>query len=472
MRVYKPTYKGKSGENIEVKKHWLELRDHRGIVRRFAGFTDETQTKKLGEKIEKLIVHRINNEPPDRKLAEWIANISKQLRNQLVRIGILTPDRANIGKVISENIEDYRQSLIAKGRSQQHIDETITIIKRTVKGCGFNYWTDISAVKVEAYLKQLRENKKDEQGISYRRSNAFLTALKSFAYWMVQEDRASESPIRHLKCLNVKLDQRHQRRGLGPDEIRLLLETTKAQPERFGMSGYERALLYRLAAETGLRRNELRTLTIGAFDFAGHTVSVKAEHTKNHKDAVLPLRADTAADLKQFFTGKLPNANAFGGTRQILTRNTSAMIQEDLEAAGIAHKDEAGRYIDFHSLRHTTGTLLAAAGVHPRTAQNLLRHSDIRLTMGIYTHVLNGGESQAVESLPDLSQPSRQSQKARATGTDGKNLAGNLAFCPSQVNNSVQSSAEANRNGDINKPFLSISEGVKTSNRQSCYPAR
>jgi hypothetical protein len=155
-----------------------------------------------------------------------------------------------------------------------------------------------------------------------------------------------------------------------------------------------------------------------------------------------------------------------------MTSNTSAMIQEDLEAAGIAHKDETGRFIDFHSLRHTTGTLLAAAGVHPRTAQNLLRHSDIRLTMGIYTHVLNGGESQAVESLPDLSQPSRQSQQARATGTDGKTLAENLAFCAAQVFNSVQSSAEANRKGDTITPFSPISEGVKTSNRRSCYPAR
>ena len=52
--------------------------------------------------------------------------------------------------------------------------------------------------------------------------------------------------------------------------------------------------------------------------------------------------------------------------------------------------------------------------------QSIMRHSDINLTMGIYTHTLKGQESEAVESLPDLSLPSSQSQKA--TGTDGKNV--------------------------------------------------
>ncbi len=38
----------------------------------------------------------------------------------------------------------------------------------------------------------------------------------------------------------------------------------------------------------------------------------------------------------------------------------------------------------FHSLRHSFGTMLAASGVHPKTAQQLMRHSDINLTMSRY----------------------------------------------------------------------------------------
>ncbi len=80
--------------------------------------------------------------------------------------------------------------------------------------------------------------------------------------------------------------------------------------------------------------------------------------------------------------------------------------------------DDAGLYADFHSLRHTTGSLLAASGVHPKVAQSIMRHGDINLTMSLYTHTLQGQESEAVKSLPDLSLPSKEC--LRATGTNGK----------------------------------------------------
>jgi hypothetical protein len=83
-------------------------------------------------------------------------------------------------------------------------------------------------------------------------------------------------------------------------------------------------------------------------------------------------------------------------------------------------------HADFHSLRHTTGTLLASAGVHPKVAQSIMRHSTIDLTMSRYMHTLIGQERTAVESLPDLSASSSQQHKAVITGTDGKNV---LAFC-------------------------------------------
>jgi len=45
--------------------------------------------------------------------------------------------------------------------------------------------------------------------------------------------------------------------------------------------------------------------------------------------------------------------------------------------------------VDTHSLRHTYAYLLKQQGVHVTTAQRLLGHSDPRVTMGIYTQVLD-----------------------------------------------------------------------------------
>ncbi len=104
------------------------------------------------------------------------------------------------------------------------------------------------------------------------------------------------------------------------------------------------------------------------------------------------------------------------------------MLRVDLGPAGIEYVDDAGRFADFHSLRHTTGSLLAASGAHPKVAQLILRHSDINLTMLRYTHVLRGQESEAINNLPDLSAPPQGQQKA--TGTDDANVDGNvLASC-------------------------------------------
>ena len=45
-------------------------------------------------------------------------------------------------------------------------------------------------------------------------------------------------------------------------------------------------------------------------------------------------------------------------------------------------------------------TNLERAGIRPKMAQTLARHSDIRLTLGLYTHVELHDQTAAIESLP------------------------------------------------------------------------
>jgi hypothetical protein len=74
---------------------------------------------------------------------------------------------------------------------------------------------------------------------------------------------------------------------------------------------------------------------------------------------------------------------------------------------------------DAHALRHGYITLLERSGVSPKLAQELARHSDIRLTMNVYTHARLHDLAGAVEGLPSLlSGPEKQTKKA--TGTDGR----------------------------------------------------
>jgi Phage integrase family len=97
------------------------------------------------------------------------------------------------------------------------------------------------------------------------------------------------------------------------------------------------------------------------------------------------------------------------------------ILDHDLRAAGIPKRDERGRTVDVHALRHTFGTLLSKGGVTPRTAQAAMRHSTIDLTMNTYTDPKLLDVAGAVEALPALPLfGGRQTEgiAAKATGTD------------------------------------------------------
>jgi integrase len=282
--------------------------------------------------------------------------------------------------------------------------------------CKFVLWSDISASRLERYLDDLRDG---GSGISARTFNSNLKAVKQFCNWMIKNGRASESPVVCLECLNTETDKRHPRRALELDEIRRLLKAAVASPKRFSMTGYARALLYRLAIETGLRASELRSLTASSFDFDNCTVTVEAGYSKHRRQDILPLKPETTAELKGFLGDKIPGVNAFNMPSK---DRVAKMIRADLADAGIDYVNDAGRYADFHSLRHTTGSLLAASGAHPKVAQTIMRHADINLTMSLYTHTLKGQESSAVKSLPDFSLPGKEKQAIAICTNDGKNL--------------------------------------------------
>ena len=58
---------------------------------------------------------------------------------------------------------------------------------------------------------------------------------------------------------------------------------------------------------------------------------------------------------------------------------TEDELQRRLKSDFLCHCNHEGLFADFHSLRHWFIMGLARAGVSPKMAQTLARHSDIRL---------------------------------------------------------------------------------------------
>jgi integrase len=70
-------------------------------------------------------------------------------------------------------------------------------------------------------------------------------------------------------------------------------------------------------------------------------------------------------------------------------------FQASLAAAGLPRQR-------FHDLRYGCASLLLAQGVAPRVVMELLGHSDIRLTMNVYTHVASELQQAAADSMEAL----------------------------------------------------------------------
>ena len=82
------------------------------------------------------------------------------------------------------------------------------------------------------------------------------------------------------------------------------------------------------------------------------------------------------------------------GTHLNPTRDILDQLKLLLKKAGLPD-------IRFHDLRYSAATLLLSEGVHPKIVQELLGHSNISMTMDVYSHVLPGMQQEAVGKLND-----------------------------------------------------------------------
>jgi integrase len=276
------------------------------------------------------------------------------------------------------------------------------------------------------------------------------------------------------------LDRMTVHRGKRRGEVySKLKDETRRRLERLGQ---ERALIYKTLVLTGLRKGELASITVGqaVLDADPPYLELEAADEKNREGSTIPLRADLAADMQAWLADKataLQEAarrapavqfDPEGHKRQERNQSDSTqregqsclslttlprlppgtplftvpaglvrILDRDLVAAGIARRvevspgkwkiekrDERGRTVDVHALRHTFGTLLSKAGVAPRTAQAAMRHSTIDLTMNVYTDPKLLDVAGAMEALPALPLVSGQAESVTeryslaATGTD------------------------------------------------------
>ena len=162
---------------------------------------------------------------------------------------------------------------------------------------------------------------------------------------------------------------------------------------------------------------ELRALAWQHINLDGDVpeVFLDGQFTKNGEDAHIPLHPEVAEALRACrpADAKPSDAVLIGEMLPSIWK-----MKRHLSQAGIPYH-ENGRRADFHSMRHTLATNLARGNVAPCIAKQILRHSDIRLTMNLYTDASQLPVAEAIGKLPSFGFSDVASNTQRHPQTSG-----------------------------------------------------
>lgn len=395
MRVYKATYKDRSGQKRKSAKWYLDFTDHNQLRHKIPAFADKRLSEAFGRNIESIVNCRLSGLEPDSKLNQWIETLPDSLLKKLVSWGLMDGQRTEITKPLTKHIDSYVKILESKGFSKDYVVRTRNRLAKIISDCRFYFFRDITQSAVEIYSGKLKKD-----GYSKTSRGHYLDTLKTFLNWAETDQRIIRNPIAKLD----KPARDSAKKGiLTPEQFIHLIKTTAEKNFLIGrITAQERAVLYALAGCTGLRRNELLNLTWDDVNLSADNafVRVKASIAKNGQEAKQPIPPFVVSVLAvlRASTRPKPSERVFVSFGKGI--NTAGLIRADLAAAGIDLIDKDGNEICFHSLRNSYISFLANSQTPAKVVQKLARHSDPRLTFNTYARTFEQSEQKAMNCLP------------------------------------------------------------------------
>jgi integrase/recombinase XerD len=342
-------------------------------------------------------------------------------------------------KPLAEHVADLEAALNAKGVTALQAGTVKARVTHILGLCKAERISQISPSGVQNALGTIRtvgaSKKSRNKGLSLQTCNHYLRAVKQFTRWLWRDGRTGEDVLTHLTGYNVALDRRHDRRALTDAELARLIAAAENGAVVRGMTGADRAILYCVAAGTGFRANELRSLVPESFDLdaSSPTVTVEAAYSKHRRRDEQPIRCDLADLLRPWLANKELGRPVFNmpdkpvkliladlaAAREVWIKEARSEDEQNKRGRTtfLAYRDGANRVADFHALRHTYISRLVASGANIKVAQELARHSSPTLTLGRYAHVQLIDQARALDALPAIQAPRADVAALVATGT-------------------------------------------------------
>ena len=339
------------------------------------------------------------------KLSELRSLMNTAIYENEKRLNVYS-ERITINDWYETWLELYKKNTV---RSTTYANYTSNYERYIRPAIGFIKLADINAAHIQKLLNQMHE-----RGLMYKT----VLQVKIILVDMFEKAMASEFMMKNpAKSATVVKGRQKERRVLTIDEQTRFLQAAAGD-------WYEP--LFYVALLTGLRQGELCALTWDDVDFEAKTLSVNKTliHTKDVGEnkasykvnppktakgtRIVPLTDEAVYALRKQRSqyewlrsqiGVRDNLTPVKGFENLVfnTRMATPVCERTIVASikavinrinkGRAEDEPEFAHFSPHTFRHTFATRCFENGMLPKTLQELLGHSSLEMTMGLYTHV-------------------------------------------------------------------------------------
>jgi integrase len=336
---------------------------------------------------------------------------------------LITAPQQTVAQFLTDWLENTQKQSV-RPRTYERYEEIVRL--HIIPVLGRQKLQSLSPQQVQTfYTKKLKEGLSALTVISFH--NLLHKALDTAVKWNLV--------VRNVcKAVSPPRRQRFEVKPLTLEQIQKLLAVVE---------GHRMEALFKLALATGMRRGELMGLKWQDIDFEKATLQVRRvlsrvpskmpgkgyveaepKTQKSRRTIVIaPFVLKALKEHRMHQTEEKKKAGGYWqehdyvfctsiGTYLNPTRDVLDQLKVFLKKADLPD-------IRFHDLRHSAATLLLSLGVHPKVVQEVLGHSQISMTMDIYSHVMPSMHQDAMDKLNEaIEENESEEDKSENDGSD------------------------------------------------------
>ena len=342
---------------------------------------DVLQSNGTFKRMQRWIVLGLVSELSER--AAW-----KQFQPFLDSVNAYAKQAPRTGITFSQFVKEWRTSVAVnlKGSTVRAMESHLR--SHIMPKLGSLSLTEINTKAVQGFVAYLATDSRSRKTVE----NVLLT-LSS----ILRTARTWEYACGNFSLRDITMPREGVRKEQRSFTDAEMARITKAAPEPF-------STILSLGSVLGLRIGEVLAIRVSDVDFARKLIRIRQSVDAATRTVQGVKSKASSADLpmpSQLETRLRKHIQSLDGKSELLfsTRAGRALSANKLREK-LLHPLLVKLGIPrggFHSMRHGAASALLADGATPAVVQRQLRHSDARMTLGIYGHVIGDEQRDAVE---------------------------------------------------------------------------